>query len=429
MGTVCKSEAVCRRGTVCKSETVCNSGTVCRSGTTSEGRQCDTGGRSAPRGKVPGNLETVRWERLGMTDDYIYTENMTVGYGRMPLIRAIELHVKRGEIVTLIGPNGAGKSTILRSIIRQLGLLGGAVYLDGVPMRDMPEKQISRRMSVLMTERIHPELMTCEDVVATGRYPYTGRFGILGPEDRKKVWEALLLVHAQELAAKDFSEISDGQRQRILLARAVCQEPEAIVLDEPTSFLDIRHKLELLTILKELVREREVAVLMSLHELDLAQKLSDYIVCVNGNSIERCGAPEEIFTSGYITQLYGITKGSYQAELGCLEMEPVRGTPRVFVIGGNGSGIPVYRRLQREGIPFAAGILHENDIDYPVARALAAEVISETPFEPISEAAFERARAVLSACEQVICCVKDFGLINEKNRQLAELGKEKMSLV
>lgn len=100
-------------------------------------------------------------------------------------------------------------------------------------------------------------------------------------------------------------------------------------------------------------------MLMSLHELDLAQKISDYIVCVNGNSIERCGVPEEIFTSTYITRLYGITKGSYQAELGCLEMEPAQGPPQVFVIGGNGSGIPVYRRLQRRGIPFAAGVLHE----------------------------------------------------------------------
>lgn len=360
-----------------------------------------------------------------MAEDYIYTENMAVGYGRVPLIEQIELHVRRGEIVTLIGPNGAGKSTILRSVIRQMGLLGGAVYLDGAPMKYMPEKKIARQMSVLMTERIHPELMTCEDVVGTGRYPYTGRLGILTSGDRKKVQEAMELVHARDIAARDFSEISDGQKQRILLARAICQEPQAIVLDEPTSFLDIRHKLELLTILKDLVNEKKVAVLMSLHELDLAQKLSDYIVCVNGSAIERCGIPEEIFTSSYITELYGISKGSYHAELGCLEMEPALGIPRVFVIGGNGSGIPVYRRLQRRGIPFAAGILHENDIEFPVARALASVVISELPFEPISGPVYEHAAAVLNSCQQLVCCLKDFGTINEKNRLLAGLGKEK----
>ena len=357
---------------------------------------------------------------------YICTEDMSVGYGRTPLIEHIRLHVKRGEIVTLIGPNGAGKSTILKSIIRQLGLLGGAVYLDGMPMENMQETEIARRMSVLMTERIRPELMTCEDVVGTGRYPYTGRLGILTDSDRRKVRESMELVHGWKLADRYFSEISDGQKQRILLARAICQEPEAIVLDEPTSFLDIRHKLELLTILKDLVRERRVAVLMSLHELDLAQKLSDYIVCVNEHAIERCGAPEEIFTSSYITQLYGITKGSFYAELGSLEMEPVRGKPEVFVIGGNGSGIPVYRRLQRRGIPFAAGILHENDIDYPVAKALAAQVVSEAPFEMIREETYEQAAAVLKSCRQVICCLTDFGAANQKNRDLALLGKNKI---
>ena len=360
-----------------------------------------------------------------MAEDYIWTENMTVGYGKTPLIRQIGIHVRAGEIVTLIGPNGAGKSTILRSVIRQLGLLEGTVYLDGMPMKGMGEREIAKRMSILMTERIHPELMNCEDVVGTGRYPYTGRMGILTAEDRGKVREAMELVHAWDLASRDFSQISDGQKQRILLARAICQDPSVIVLDEPTSFLDIRHKLELLTILKDLVRRKKVAVLMSLHELDLAQKLSDYIVCVKGEYIERCGTPEEIFTSSYITGLYGITKGSYYAEFGCLEMEPVKGKPQVFVIGGNGSGIPVYRRLQRMGIPFAAGILHENDVDYPIARSLASQVISEMPFEPIREETYDRAAEVLASCGQVICCLKEFGTLNDKNRKLAELGRDK----
>ncbi len=358
-----------------------------------------------------------------MADDYIYTENMAVGYGKTPLIRQIELHVKRGEIVTLIGPNGAGKSTILKTIIRQLGLINGVVYLGGDSLAKLSEKQLATRLSVVMTERVRPELMTCEDVVATGRYPYTGRLGILSGLDRERVQEALAMVHGEDLAGQDFSQISDGQRQRILLARAICQEPQAIVLDEPTSFLDIRHKLDLLTILKSLVREKKVAVLMSLHELDLAQKLSDYVVCVRHNRIDRCGTPEEIFTSDYIRNLYGITAGSYQAETGCLELEPVRGKPQVFVIGGNGSGIPVYRYLQRKGIPFAAGILHENDRDYPVAKALAEVVIGERPYEPIREETFDRAADVLKSCGKVICCLKEFGTMNEKNRQLAKLGE------
>lgn len=359
-----------------------------------------------------------------MKDSYLYSDHMAVGYGGKPLIENISLHIRRGEILTLIGPNGSGKSTILKSIIQQLKLISGAVYLDGRDMRGMAEPDVAKRMSVLMTERIHPELMTCEDVVSTGRYPYTGRLGILTQRDREKVWEALELVHAAELAKCDFSQISDGQRQRILLARALCQEPEVIVLDEPTSFLDIRHKLELLAILKDMVRKRQLAVIMSLHELDLAQKVSDYVVCVHNNSIERYGTPEEIFTSEYIMQLYGVARGSFNADFGSLEMERVLGKPEVFVIGGGGRGIPVYRQLQRQGIPFATGVLHENDLDYPVAAALAMKVITEQSFEPIGEAAFSQAAALVEACSRVICCPVSFGTMNEKNRLLAEYAQK-----
>lgn len=364
-----------------------------------------------------------------MEEFFISTDNMAVGYGGKALIENINLHVRRGEILTLIGPNGSGKSTILKSIMRQLSLIRGTVYLDGQAMARMPEGEIARRLSVLMTERIHPELMSCRDVVSTGRYPYTGRLGILSQDDRNIVDECLALVHARDLADRDFSRISDGQRQRILLARALCQQPEVIVLDEPTSFLDIRHKLELLAILKDMVHSRRLAVIVSLHELDLAQRISDYVVCVHDGAIERCGTPEEIFTSDYIMALYGTTKGSYNADFGCLELEAVRGAPKVFVIGGGGSGIATYRRLQRRGIPFAAGVIPENDLDYPVAKALAARVISEKSFEPISEEAFQQAVDCMNACRQVICCLQSFGTVNEKNRLLMQKAREMGKLV
>jgi len=306
----------------------------------------------------------------------------------------------------------------------QLDLVGGAVYLNGRDMAPMPEREVARRLSVLMTGHIHPELMTCFDVAATGRYPYTGRLGILSREDREKVSQCLELVHASGLAEQDFSRISDGQRQRVLLARALCQEPEVLVLDEPTSFLDIRHKLELLAILKDMVRLRQLAVLMSLHELDLAQKVSDWVVCVRGDRIDRQGPPEEIFSAEYIMELYGGTRGSYSALFGSLELERAAGEPEVFVIGGGGAGIPVYRRLQRQGVPFAAGVLPENDVDFPVAAALAARVVAERPFQSVGEDAFRQARAVMDRCRRVVCPLERFGPVNEKNRLLRDLARQ-----
>lgn len=221
-----------------------------------------------------------------MGEYFVHSEQMTVGYDGKPLIRDIEIRLNRGEILTLIGPNGAGKSTILKSLTRQLKLVGGTVYLDQKLMSQMSGKEVAQKLAVVTTERIRPELMTCEDIVATGRYPYTGTLGILSEGDWEKVHKAMEMVHALDFKDRDFTEISDGQRQRILLARAICQEPEVIVLDEPTSFLDIRHKLELLSILKKMVLEHHTAVLMSLHELDLAQKISDYVICVHGDRIE-----------------------------------------------------------------------------------------------------------------------------------------------
>lgn len=253
---------------------------------------------------------------------FLETEKLSVGYDGKPLIRDVCLQVQRGGIVTLIGPNGSGKSTILKTIVGQLSKVSGTVLLEGAPMERCGQKEIAKRMAILMTERIHPELMTCYDVVSTGRYPYTGALGLLGKEDKRIVEESLELVHGRDMADRPFDAISDGQRQRILLARALCQTPEIIVLDEPTSYLDIRYKLELLTILKTMVREKNLAVLMSLHELDLAQRVSDTVVCVSGDRIDRMGPPEEIFSSDYIARLYHMEPGKYDPCFDTLEYVP-----------------------------------------------------------------------------------------------------------
>ena len=213
-----------------------------------------------------------------MKEYYFHLDHLTVGYDKKPLIKDICIGIEKGEIVTLIGPNGSGKSTILKSITRQLKLVGGNVEFDGKNLHELSFRELSTKMAVVLTERMKPELMTCHDIVATGRYPYTGRLGMLTREDEEKVEEAMRAVHAEELGGRDFNAISDGQRQRVLLARAICQEPEVIILDEPTSFLDIRHKLELLAILRRMAQEKGITVIMSLHEIDLAQKISDKII-------------------------------------------------------------------------------------------------------------------------------------------------------
>lgn len=359
-----------------------------------------------------------------MADYYLQMQNLSVGYNGTALIHDINIGIDKGEIVTLIGPNGSGKSTILKSITRQLKLIGGKVAFDDRTIHQMSYKELSTKMAVVLTERLKPELMTCHDVVATGRYPYTGRLGILSRTDEEKVEEAMRAVHAENLGGRDFNAISDGQRQRVLLARAICQEPEIIILDEPTSFLDVRHKLELLSILRSMAKEKKITVIMSLHEIDLAQKISDKIMCVKGETISHYGRPEEIFKENIIRELYEIDNGYFDPCFGSIELPRPEGKPEVFVLSSCGTGIPIYRQLQKENVSFAAGILYTNDIDYRLAKLLASEVITEKPFREISDDAFEKALAVMESCRSVINAGVEIGPCNRKMEELLRKAEE-----
>ena len=230
-----------------------------------------------------------------MGEKIIRTEALAVGYDKTVIVDGIEFAVRAGEILTLVGPNGSGKSTLLKTLTKQLSILSGTVYLGEESMGAMKESEIAKRVSILMTERVRPELMTCMDIVSTGRYPYTGRLGILSDHDWECVEDAMKLVKVWDLRDRPFGNISDGQSQRVMLARAICQEPEIIILDEPTSFLDIRYKLELLSILGRMAKENGITIIMTLHEIDLAQKISDKIVCVSGDHVTDYGTPQEIF--------------------------------------------------------------------------------------------------------------------------------------
>lgn len=231
---------------------------------------------------------------------------LTVGYSNT-VIENVSLSIEPGEIVALIGPNGAGKSTVLKTITRQLKKISGKIYILGMDEGTLSEDKLSEKLSMVMTERIHPDLMSCFEVVATGRYPYTGRMGILSKNDIDKVNEAIELVNAEPVKDKDFMKVSDGQRQRIMLARAICQEPEIMILDEPTSFLDIQFKIDILSVIKKLAKERNIAVLMSIHELEFVPAVADKVVAVAGKQVVASGTPEEIFTGDNIHRIYGMT--------------------------------------------------------------------------------------------------------------------------
>ncbi len=238
-------------------------------------------------------------------------EGVSAGYGANIIVDGVSIELKKGEILSLIGPNGGGKSTLLKSVSGQLKLINGAVYLGKMNLKDIPARELSREMSIVTTERVKPQHMTCRDVVLAGRIPFTDGFGIFRDEDKEVAENAIKLLKIEKIAGKQFSDLSDGQKQRTLIARAICQSPEYLIMDEPTSYLDIRHRMELMEVIKELA-SKGVTIIMSLHELELAISVSDRLMLIYDDGSSRCETPEEVMDKDLIRDLFNLSSDMYE---------------------------------------------------------------------------------------------------------------------
>ncbi|MBR3154439.1 MAG: ABC transporter ATP-binding protein [Lachnospiraceae bacterium] len=236
--------------------------------------------------------------------------NLSAGYGSKTVLSDINFDLAEGQIISLIGPNGSGKSTLLKTLMGDLPPINGSVFLDGRDLGALSRSEVAKIMAVMMTGNIRPEWMTCREMAASGRFPYTGLLGKLGKKDSEAVDEAMELTGTSDLASLYITEISDGQRQRVLLAKAICQEPRILILDEPTTFLDIRYKLEFLNLLRVLAEERRVTILMSLHELELVRLVSDRVICLKDGHMDADGG-REILEDTYLRNLYDIGENEF----------------------------------------------------------------------------------------------------------------------
>jgi len=354
---------------------------------------------------------------------YFELRGLTVGYRRQALVRDITLGLDRGRVLSIIGPNGAGKTTILRHITRQMKPLAGCICLEDQPLERISGPALARKAAVVLTQRPRPEQMTCAEVVAAGRYPYTGRFGLLAPSDRQAVRQAMERVGIADLAEHGFAQCSDGQKQRVLLARAICQEPELLILDEPTAYLDLHHKIQLLDLVRSMAQQQRTAVVMTLHEIDLALKVSDVLLCVRGDGNTFFGTPEQVLEHCPPSSLYGVEPGGFDPLTGSVELQKPSGPPQVFVLGGGGRATGCYRALQRRQIPFATGILFENDVDARAARALSSHVTLAPAFEPMTRRHLDAAARDLTRCRLVLDPGVPLGSLNRLNGELLDLAR------
>jgi iron complex transport system ATP-binding protein len=218
----------------------------------------------------------------------------------------------RGAVTAVLGPNGAGKSTLLRTIIGLQPLLGGTVLLDSTDLIALPPRERARRAAVVLTDRVDVGLLTAYEVAELGRHPHRSLTSRMSEHERGLIMESLTRLHADSLASKRFAELSDGQRQRVLLARALVQEPELLILDEPSSYLDIGARVDLMSLLHQVARDRQMPVVISTHEVELALRTSDQIWLIDAGVLIQ-GTAEELIRSGAIGRVFETANTRFDA--------------------------------------------------------------------------------------------------------------------
>lgn len=346
------------------------------------------------------------------------TINLCVGYGKKQVVRDIDLQFFPGEFVSLLGPNGAGKTTLLRTLSRHLPLLDGSILLNGRNLSGIQSSDLARIMSVVLTQKVAPPLFLVYDFVAMGRYPHTRWTGNLNSKDDKIIIQALNLVRAGDLMFRDISTLSDGERQKVLIARALAQEPAIILLDEPTMHLDMKHRMEVMSILHDLCREKGICVVASLHDLEVAARVSDRVVLVKDEAIIASGPPEDILKDDTVSELYDFSNACFNRILGNIEIRTKPNRAKVFVVGGMGSASVLYRLLSKKGYEIATGVLLKNDIDCFVAKALGIQCFVQNNMEAISMANVREAAKTLEQCDFVIDAGFETAGLNKSNLEL-----------
>jgi iron complex transport system ATP-binding protein len=313
----------------------------------------------------------------------IETRDLSVGYRSRRrstvVLRNLNLSVQPGEFVCLLGPNGIGKSTLLRTFSTIQRPLAGCVLLDNEEVHRLRQAELARRLSVVLTERVEVGALTAYNVVELGRYPYTGWNGRLSTYDHEVVRWAITSVGAAHLAPRDIGELSDGERQRVMIARALAQQPKVMLLDEPTAFLDVPSRVEMTGLLRRLAREHKVAVILSTHDLELALRAADTVWLLAPGGVLHVGGPEDLVLNGALEDTF---RGRD------LRFDPVE---RSFRSQHSGAGCATVRgdglvaalaraTLEREGYELANGQDSQLDLAVIVSGRWKAKWQAHSPF-------------------------------------------------
>ncbi|MEQ8200752.1 MAG: heme ABC transporter ATP-binding protein [Syntrophomonadaceae bacterium] len=351
--------------------------------------------------------------------------DVTCTYGDAPVLQDASLQIHSGDLVGIIGPNGSGKSTLLRAMSRVLQPLHGKVLLDEEDIYRVPAAQIAKKMAVVVQEQGLSFPFTVRDLIMMGRIPHLKRFAREGRRDIEVVEEAMDLTDTAKLADRQINELSGGEKQRVLLARALAQEPRILLLDEPTSYLDLNYQIEIMQLLAKLRSQYGLTIIMVLHDLNLASRYCDYLILIKQGSIHAIGPPHHVITADMIKEVYGCEvkverfDSSAPPYIVFLAEDPgmVKAIRKdwIHVVGGGGSGGGLLRSLVKAGWNVSTGVVNVGDSDWDEANRLGLRIIEAPPFSGLGAEEVRRNRDMMSKAAVIILAGVPFGSGNIEN--------------
>ncbi|MFA0740058.1 MAG: hypothetical protein DFNUSKGM_000155 [Candidatus Fervidibacter sacchari] len=365
------------------------------------------------------------------TSILLSVHGLTVSYAAHTVLRDVSFEVARGDLVVVLGPNGAGKTTLLRTIAKVVSPKVGTVLLDGHDIAKLPVRQLMKTLSVVPQSEGSVFSFTVQDIVAMGRTPHLSPLAPLSQKDWQIIREAMEATDVWELKDRLFTELSGGEQRRVLIAKALAQEPQLLLLDEPTANLDLHYQLEVVELIQRLNRERGITVLAVLHDLNLAAMMGQRFILMHRGRIYAVGNADEVLTPQNIQQVYGVPvvvtrhplNGKPIILLAERRIPSLRGV-KVHVVCGGGTGGEVMAMLTAAGCQVTAGALNRGDSDFEAAQLLGVSVVEEQPFMPISREAFERTKEMIANAEVVVLTDVPFGWGNIVNlRAILEAAK------
>jgi len=350
-------------------------------------------------------------------------------YDSRPVLKGISFELEHGAMVGFIGPNGSGKSTLIKLLSKVLRPTRGEVHFRGHDIDGMSPAELARHVGVVPQNPTVAFSFTGLETVTAGRYPHIGRFGFETQRDLEIARHAMALTDTIHLCNRRIEEMSGGEKQRVFLARAIAQEPEMLLLDEPTTHLDINHQIEIMDLIRKLHSDRNLTVLSVTHDLNLAAEYFDTLLLLSEGELAMEGSPSQVIAEEVIRKVYGanVVAGK-NPKTGAPQLVLVPRVPpaaaqrkgvKVHVICGGGTASDLLRRLVIEGYTVSAGVLNEGDSDHLLATSLGLELVDIPPFSPVSDSAHARNLELARGADFVIVSPVPVGEGNLKNLEAA----------